>query len=109
VHDAGILRSGECVLLEAHLPGRHSQRIGVLVLDSTRNTLRVKIRPPPPSTNDEAEILRDLATDLETMALEMGAVQLLDHLQDTASNAVRLGVRKIVTFSDLEATLETLL
>jgi hypothetical protein len=106
--DPKTLRSGEWAILEAHWPGQPPQRIGLLLHDQTGNKLRAKVRRDWSTAEGESEAWADLAADIERMASEVGAQQTVEWLEDTASHTIRLGARKAVTFSDIEAALETL-
>ena len=100
-------RNGEWAVLEAHLPARSVERIAVLLRDGSSDTLRVKIRPDR-TADDETEICRELAGELEHIASELGAVQALEWLENSGSHSIRLSDRNTITFTDAQAALETL-
>jgi hypothetical protein len=102
-----MLRAGEWAVLEAHWPGNQPQRIGLLLHDQTGNILRAKIRDDWSIADRDGELWRDLNADVERMASELGAQQTVEWLGN-ASHTIRLGSRKAVTFSDVDAALETL-
>ncbi len=103
-----MLYTGEWATLEVHWPGRRCERIGLLLHDQTGNILRFKIRGDWSVPDGEEELWRDLNADLERMAAELGVQQMLEWLDSTASHVFRLGTRKAVIFSDIEAELDTL-
>jgi SOS-response transcriptional repressor LexA len=85
-------RTGTFTLLEAALPGKPPQAIGVLLIDPSTDHAYLKVRP---GFNDiaepeDAEVLDGLAGHLQQCAEEMGANALLAWLADTASNTVRV-------------------
>jgi len=69
--------------------------------------LRVKIRPHQLTTK-EAEILREVAAELERMASDLAGLEVLEYLENTASDSIRLSSRNAVTFMDTEAALDAL-
>lgn len=108
MHSPEVVRVGEWAVLEAHWPGQPPQRIGLLIHDQTANILRAKIRSDWSRAHGDGELWRDLNADLERMSEEIGAQQVLDWLESTASHTVRLGAREAVTFSEIEVLLEDL-
>ena len=103
-----MLYTGEWATLEVHWPGRPCERIGLLLHDQTDNIVRFRIRDDWSVPDGEEELWRDLNADLERMAAELGVQQMLEWLDNTASHVFRLGTRKAVIFSDIEAVLDTL-
>ncbi len=102
--------AGEWALLEAHVPGV-TQTIGVLLCETSRNTLHLQLRPDWWSgcfNEIDAEIFQELGEDLKQKAKELGATECLDWLQDTASHAVRIGLRRPIRLLDVQAGLEAL-
>jgi hypothetical protein len=57
---------------------------------------------------EDREIWRELAEDLEQRANEMGSVEVLNWLENTASHSLRIGPRQTIRISGVEATLERL-
>ena len=97
-------------LVEAHLPGRGGEPIGVLLHEPETDTLYLRLRRDWDEIADEedAEVLRALADDLDRKAREMGASALLRQLEDTLSNAIRLSDRREVLAANPERALARL-
>ncbi|MGA2184843.1 MAG: S24 family peptidase [Bryobacteraceae bacterium] len=97
-------------LLEAALPGRGGEPIGVLLHEPAADSLHLKLRRDWEAIagEDDAEVLRALADDLDTKARELGASALLGLLEDTLSNAIRLSERREVMAADPERALARL-
>lgn len=91
-------------LLEAALPGRGAEPIGVLLHDAAGDALHLKLRRDWDAIADEedAEVLSALADDLDRKAREMGASALLAQLEDSLSNTIRLSERREVMAADPE-------
>jgi SOS-response transcriptional repressor LexA len=91
-------------LLEAALPGRGAEPIGVLLHEPATDSLHLKLRRDWEAIAEEedAEVLRALADDLDRKAREMGAGALLALLEGTLSNAIRLSDRREVLAADPE-------
>ena len=89
-------------LIEAALPGRGVEPIGVLLHDAAADSLHLRLRRDWDAMADEedAEVLRALAEDLDRKARELGASTLLGMLEDTLSNAIRLSDRREVLAAD---------
>jgi SOS-response transcriptional repressor LexA len=91
-------------LVEAALPGRGAEPIGVLLHEPAGDSLHLKLRRDWETIADEedAEVLRALADDLDRKARELGAAALLGLLEDTLSNTIRLSERREVLAADPE-------
>lgn len=91
-------------LVEAALPGREPELIGVLLHEPATDSLHLKLRRDWDAIADpeDAEVLRALADDLDRKATEMGASALLGLLEDTLSNSIRLSERREVIAADPE-------
>ena len=89
-------------LVEAALPGRGAEPIGVLLHSPAADSLHLKLRRDWEAVAEEedAEVLRALADDLDRKARELGASALLGSLEDTLSNAIRLSPRREVLAAD---------
>ena len=103
-------KPGEFSLLNAELPGGGLQPIGVLLLDPRTDTLHVRLRRDWDSVaNDEdAEVLAELEDDLLHQARERGGAAVLEYLESTASNSLRVTDRERVTVRDFERKLSEL-
>src|SRR5581483_7582484 len=90
---------GEYSLLMSELPGHGVQTIGVLLLDPATDTLRVRLRRDweTVSSEEDAEVLRELEDDLLMQAGEQGGRAVLDRLENTASQSLRVTDREPVS------------
>jgi hypothetical protein len=103
--------AGSWVRLESHLPGCAPQPIGILLLDTSRDTLHVRLRPEwwcSLGGQAEVEIWQELGEDLQRWAVELGATEMLSWLESTASHALRIGERQAIDFQDSGRTLDLL-
>ena len=89
-------RQGAYVLLEAHLPGQAAFHIGVYLVDpaSDRLWLRMRGNYGDVGEPEDGEVLNALADDMRSRAGEMGAEAFLQSMEDSLSNAVRVGDRQ---------------
>jgi SOS-response transcriptional repressor LexA len=100
-------RQGSYVLLEAALPGLMPRNIGVLLVDpaADRGWFRMQ-------TNfdfaEDPEVLEGIAGHLEQLLSEMGAAALLDSLEDSLSNVVRISDRQAVAVDSFTRVLDRL-
>lgn len=102
------MHTGEWALLEAHLPGKIPERIGLILLDASHNALCVRIRPEWSARDDEREMWQDLGLDLERMASEIGPFEAMNWLESSASQAIRLSARQAIEFADPKIAFEAL-
>lgn len=100
-------KPGEFSLLTAELPGGSSQPIGVLLLDPQSDTLYVRLRRDWESvaSDEDAEVLAELEDDLLLQAKQRGGKSLLEYLENSASNSIRITDREHVTVRDFERKL----
>ncbi len=101
----------EWALLTAHLPRLRPQAIGILLRDLHRDQFHFRMRAgwwSVLSEDDEPEIWPALSEDLERRAREMGAKDLLDWLESTASHAFQISTRREIRIRNVEATLDCL-
>jgi SOS-response transcriptional repressor LexA len=91
-------REGQYSVLQAALPGRSLDNIGVLLLNpsSDRLQLRLRRRFEEIAGPDDCEVLELLEEDLEAKASEMGGEALLRYLEDTLSSTLRITDREAV-------------
>jgi phage repressor protein C with HTH and peptisase S24 domain len=103
-------KPGEFSVLTAELPGGGSQAIGVLLLDPRTDTLHVRLRRDWDSiaSDEDAEVLAEMEDDLLLQAREHGGAAVLDFLENTASNSIRVTDRERVTVRDFERKLSEL-
>ena len=100
-------KSGQFSVVTAELPGGSTQPIGVMLLDPQTDTLYVRLRRDwdAIASDEEAEVLAELEDDLLGKARERGGTAVLEHLEDVASNAIRISDREQVTVRDFEKKL----
>jgi SOS-response transcriptional repressor LexA len=103
-------RQGTFVLLEAALPARPPQNIGVFLLDpgTNRAWIRLRDRYDDLADPDDAEVLEALSEDLENRCAESGARACLEFLEDTLSNALRVGERQAIAVDAFSRVLDRL-
>jgi phage repressor protein C with HTH and peptisase S24 domain len=100
-------KAGQFSLLIADLPAGTVQPIGVLLLDPKTDTLFVRLRRDwdTVASDEDAEVLGELEDDLLLQARELGGMAVLDHLEDIASQSIRVTEREEVTVRDFEKKL----
>ncbi|HUI81325.1 MAG TPA: S24 family peptidase [Bryobacteraceae bacterium] len=103
-------RQGTYVLLEAALPERPLQTIGVLLadLEGNRCFIRMRQRYEELADPEDAEVLEALEQDMRERAQEMGADQYLLWLEDSLSNAVRISERQAIAVDSFTRVLDRL-
>src|ERR1700677_3832083 len=80
--------------------------VGVLLEDPSQDRLYLRLRRDwEEIAPEEAETLSALEFDLTCKAAEMGASRLLDYLEDTLSNFLRIGDRREVMVEDFPRAL----
>src|SRR5258708_1373953 len=91
-------RQGTYVLLEAVLPGRAAQDVGVVLIDpeSGRGWVRMRERYADLAEPEDVEVLEAIEEDLRGRMDEMGAERVLESLEDSLSNVLRVGDRQSV-------------
>ncbi len=102
--------SAEYVVLEAALPGRGREPVGVALHDPESNRLAFRFRRDWDSVADpgDVEVLELLADDMAAKALEMPPESLLGWMEDCLSNVVRVTERAPVMLHRFESTLRML-
>ena len=100
-------KQGEYSLLSCALPGRGLQTIGVLLLDPESDRLHVRLRRDwqEVAAEEDAEVLGELEEDLQTKSLERGGTAVLEQLESTAAQSVRISDREAVTVRNFDRTL----
>src|SRR5581483_10939743 len=103
-------RRGTYVVLDAALPGRAPQSIGVLVMDPDTDRLWVRMRPSYSdiAEADDCDVLEALEDDIRTRAAEMGAERYLASLEDSLSNAIRVSERRTVAVDSFTRVIDRL-
>jgi hypothetical protein len=89
------------VVVSAFLTGRNPVNLGVLVLDEGADRLHLRFRTDLDGIADppDLEVIQGLPAMIESMAVEMGAVGVLQRLEE-AANAIRLGDRFTIQGTD---------
>ncbi|MBV9613113.1 MAG: S24 family peptidase, partial [Acidobacteriaceae bacterium] len=100
-------KAGQFSLVTAELPGGSTEPIGVMLLDPATDTLYVRLRRDwdEIASDEDAEVLAELEDDLLVKAREQGGKAVLDHLEDVASNSIRVSDREPVSVRDFEKKL----
>ena len=103
-------RKGTYVLLEAALPARPVQTIGVLLVDpaADRAWVRLRQRYESIAAPEDAEVLEALEEDIRARSAEMGAEAFLAWLEDSLSNALRVSERRGVDVDAFSRVVERL-
>lgn len=102
-------REGVYVVLEADLPERPRQNIGVLLADTASDKPWIRLRPDYDfAAPEDAEVLELLEEDMRRRAAEMGAAAYLDWLEDTLSNVLRVSGRQAVPVDSFTRVLDRL-
>lgn len=104
------LKQAEFSLLEAALPGRGVETIGVLLLDPATDSLYVRLRRDWESlaSDEDAEVLAELEDDLLLQAREGGARTVLEHLESMLSQSLRITDREAVDVREFGKSLAEL-
>jgi phage repressor protein C with HTH and peptisase S24 domain len=96
-------------VLAVELPGLGQVNAGVLLEDPATGRLYARLRRDwDEIAPEEAEVLSAVEADLAAKSVEMGAGRVLDHLEETLSNTLRIGDRREVTVEDFERALARL-
>ena len=103
-------RQGTYVLLEAVLPARPPQNIGVFLMDPNTNRAWIRMRGNYDDLADpeDAEVLEALWQDLETRCTESGAEDCLESLEDSLSNTLRISDRQAIAVDAFSRVLDRL-
>jgi len=100
-------REGVFVLLEAALPGRAPETIGVLLVDPATDRGWVRTRQDFPSA-DDPEVFEALQDDIASKLAEYGGEKFLAFLEDSLSNVLRISERQTVAVDAFTRTIERL-
>jgi phage repressor protein C with HTH and peptisase S24 domain len=114
-------RRGYWSLLEVAQPGKRPVPWGILLVDQETGKLTTRMRnasflqefeegpgEPGKPGEDELDFLDALTVDFEQKADEMGGLKLLDWLEDSASNYLRISDRSAIAWSNEHAVLDQL-
>lgn len=104
------LRQAEFSLLEAALPGRGTETIGVLLLDPATDILHIRLRRDWESlaSEEDAEVLAHLEDDLLLQAREGGGRAVLEHLESMLSQSLRITDRESIEVRNFDKSLAEL-
>jgi phage repressor protein C with HTH and peptisase S24 domain len=102
------LKQGQFSLLEAALPGRRLETIGVLLLDPATDNLYIRLRRDFSLTDEDEEVLASLEDDLLSKVRERGGAAVLEFLETTLSQSIRITDRESITLRDFDKGLNDL-
>jgi phage repressor protein C with HTH and peptisase S24 domain len=95
-------------ILSVELPGE-VVNAGVFLVDPATDRLYIRLRRDWGRVSpEEADVFSALEADLTEKAEEMGAARLLEYLEDTLSNVLRIGERREVMVEDFARALSRL-
>lgn len=101
-------REGAYVLLEAHLPGKGPEAIGVLLIDRAADRAWLRMRQSFDFAEPEdAEVLEQMENEIRERA-SAGAEAFLASLEDSLSNVVRVSDRRSVAVDSFTRVLDRL-
>jgi SOS-response transcriptional repressor LexA len=93
-------------LLQLELPSRPPVHAGILLIDPSSDRLYIRMRRDWEAiAPEEAEVLELLEADLTKKSAEMGAVPLIEHLENSLSNILRITEPREVVVEDFERAL----
>jgi SOS-response transcriptional repressor LexA len=96
-------------ILELELPGHAGLAAGILLEDPAQDRLYLRLRRDwNQIAPEESDVLVALEFDLETKAAEMGATRLLEFLEGTLSNVLRVSERREIAVEDFPRALARL-
>jgi hypothetical protein len=101
--------SGEYVLVQAALPGKQTENIGILLLDSDSDWLHCRFRRDFEAfAGDEAYWFESLADDLSAKSREFGGQKCLEWIESTLSHILRVSPRCSVPVNNYYQTADRL-
>ncbi len=96
-------------VLAVEIPGEAPANAGVFLEDPGTDRLYLRLRRDWESiAPQEAEVLSEIESDLSAKAREVGAARLLENIEDTLSNILRVSAREPVEVQDFERSLARL-
>lgn len=101
-------RQGAYVLLEAALPERPPQTIGVLLLDPATDRAWFRLTENFHADAEDAEVFEALQPHFAQLLAGMGAEAFLQSLEDSLSNALRISERQNVAVDSFTRVLDRL-
>lgn len=107
----GEKKRGFWSLLEVARPGARPVPYGVLLVDRETDAVAIRTREfshLDELDEDEYDVLDALTSDLKQKGGEMGGLKLLDWLEDSASNFLRISDRNSIAYTSERVTLDRL-
>ncbi len=103
-------RIGQYSILQVAPPGQAIRNVGVLLYDPAKEELRCRFIEDWTAVigEEDAEILAAWSGEFMELAEEMGAKALLNFMEDTLSNVLRITDRQTIPLGDMEATIAEL-
>lgn len=100
-------KEGQYSLLLCESPGHSLITIGVLLLDPGTDTLYMRLRRDwyAVASEEDAEVLAELEDDLQVQSRDKGGTAVLEQLETTASQSVRISDREAVAVRDFDRKL----
>lgn len=96
-------------ILAVEIPGQAPANVGVLLEDPQTDRLYIRMRRDWDAfAPGEAEVLSELESDLAAKAREAGAARLMQQIEDSLSNLLRVTPREAVEVDDFERSLARL-
>jgi phage repressor protein C with HTH and peptisase S24 domain len=96
-------------ILAVEIPGQAPANVGVLLEDPQTDRLYIRMRRDWDAfAPEEAEVLSELESDLAAKAREAGAARLMEQIEDSLSNLLRVTPREAVEVDDFERSLARL-
>ncbi len=96
-------------ILAVEIPGQAPANVGVLLEDPRTDRLYIRMRRDWDAfAPEEAEVLAELESDLAAKAAEAGASRLMDQIEDSLSNILRVSPREPVDVDDFHRSLARL-
>lgn len=101
---------GELLIVEAVLPGRAPEPVGVLLYQESSQRLGLRLRRDWDQwmSIDEEEVFTALAAEFEARIAELGAIEFLRRAEESFSMSIRLSERQRVLVDRFERTLDRL-
>jgi phage repressor protein C with HTH and peptisase S24 domain len=103
------IHSARVSVLQLEMPGEAAMNAGILIEDRTTDRLYLRLRRDwALIAGADAEVLSTVEDDLAAKAHEMGAARLLEYLQDTLSNVLRISPPQDTIVEDFDLALARL-
>lgn len=98
--------SARLSVLELEVPGQEKLAAGVMLEDPSADRLYIRMRRDWSEIfPEESEVLSAIEHDLASKAGELGAARVLQHLEDSLSNVLRVSDRSEVTVEQFDRAL----